>query len=194
MMVTLPCQAFQSRLGRNHWNLTSEETPAGCVKESHQPLSADSILFRIENNQFLQCCTHSIVSCTHPSYRYCRTDHLTHSSHHDHYCEMYLTTPIISSGKLASLALLLLGLHPSAVNSVTFDCKQVVIGDVKLDLSPLTGPHSVSMLQRTPTAIKNTTFTIDICKPLYKSGDKPKSAECPNGSRGKTRQHFTALS
>jgi len=98
---------------------------------------------------------------------------------------MHFTTSITSSGKLASLAFLLLGFHPSAVNSVTFDCKQVVIGDVKLDLSPLTGPHSVSMLQRTPTAIKNTTFTLDICKPLYKSGDKPKSAECPNGSRGK---------
>jgi len=106
---------------------------------------------------------------------------------------MQFTTPITFSGKLASLALLLLGLHPSAVNSVTFDCKQVVIGDVKLDLSPLTGPHSVSMLQRTPTAIKNTTFTIDICKPLYKSGDKPKSAECPNGSRGKMGRHFEQI-
>ena len=106
---------------------------------------------------------------------------------------MQFTTPLTSSGKLASLAFLLLGLHPSVVNSVTFDCKQVVIGDVKLDLSPLTGPHSVSMLQRTPTAIKNTTFTLDICKPLYKSGDKPKSAECPNGSRGKMGRLFEQI-
>lgn len=70
------------------------------------------------------------------------------------------------------------------VNALTFDCNQVVIGDNKFDLSKLGGPHSVFWTQRTPTAVKNTTFTIDICKPLYKSGDKPKTAECPNGSRG----------
>jgi hypothetical protein len=145
---------------------------------------ADSILFRIEDNHFLLHTSDSILNGAElflPLLSKTPSSLLLPPSSH---CEMYFTTPIISSCKLASLALLLLGLHPSAVNSVTFDCKQVVIGDVKLDLSPLTGPHSVSMLQRTPTAIKNTTFTIDICKPLYKSGDKPKSAECPNGSRG----------
>jgi hypothetical protein len=90
------------------------------------------------------------------------------------------------SSTLTAIGLLFL----TTSNAVSFDCGQVVVGDLKLDLLPLAGPHSVFMLQQTPTGIKNTTFTLDICRPLVKSSDS-KVKGCDNGARGMRRQEIS---
>jgi len=94
--------------------------------------------------------------------------------------DMYPTSSSLS----ASLLPLLVSLLSTPTTALTFDCSQVVIGDFKFDLSPLGGPHSVIKLDKTPVSILNTTFTLDICKPLAKTGDKFKDP--PTGSRGKS--------
>lgn len=90
------------------------------------------------------------------------------------------STSFLSSITLTSVAILSLALQTTT--ALTFDCSQVVIGDFKFDLSPLGGPHSVISLEQTPVSILNTTFTLDICKPLLKTGDK--YTDPPTGSRG----------
>ncbi|KAG8630501.1 hypothetical protein KVT40_002120 [Elsinoe batatas] len=79
----------------------------------------------------------------------------------------------------------LLALLPLA-HAVTFDCDHVRVDKVSFDLSKLSGPHSVSHIAETPPSISNTTFTIDLCKPLTGEdlghGLKPKE-RCPTGTR-----------
>ncbi|KAH7133355.1 autophagy-related protein 27 [Dactylonectria estremocensis] len=66
----------------------------------------------------------------------------------------------------------------------TLTCENIRVDGHSFDLSKLGGPHSVvtSRLQSSPPAHFNTTYTLDICKPLKMSG-KPKGEECPNGTR-----------
>lgn len=66
-------------------------------------------------------------------------------------------------------------------------CENVLIDKHKFDLSKLGGPHSVvtsrwNSLAETHT---NTTYTLDICQPLKKTGKSKKTEQCPNGTRGK---------
>lgn len=71
---------------------------------------------------------------------------------------------------------------PALLNAITFDCSDVLIDGVDFDISALSGPHSVfEIIQTTPTTVKNTTFTLDVCNQLGKSKDKA-AEECPNGS------------
>ncbi|KND94241.1 Autophagy-like protein 27 [Tolypocladium ophioglossoides CBS 100239] len=64
-------------------------------------------------------------------------------------------------------------------------CENIRIDDHSFDLSKLGGPHSVvtSRYESIPDAHHNTTYTLDICKPLKKSGKGKKTEECPNGTR-----------
>lgn len=77
------------------------------------------------------------------------------------------------------LALLLSPLPTSA-----FQCDHVRVGEADFDLSKLGGPHSVITSQWHPPTYTNTSYTLDICKPLKRKGDVKKGDECPNGTRG----------
>jgi hypothetical protein len=62
------------------------------------------------------------------------------------------------------------------------------VDDHSFDLSKLGGPHSVvtSYWDSSVDAHTNTTYTVDICHHLKKSGDAKKTEECPNGTRGRS--------
>ncbi|PHH79622.1 hypothetical protein CDD80_4227 [Ophiocordyceps camponoti-rufipedis] len=71
-------------------------------------------------------------------------------------------------------------------------CENVRVDGHSFDLSQLGGPHSVvtSRYESIPDAHHNTTYTLDICKPLKKSGTVKKTEECPNGTRVCAIQRF----
>lgn len=71
------------------------------------------------------------------------------------------------------------------------DCKKIVIEGQKFDLSKLGGPHSVvtSKWEDLAQTHFNTTYTVDVCQPLKKSGKSKKGEECPNGTRGTFGEH-----
>ena len=92
----------------------------------------------------------------------------------------------------AALAILSLALLPQPV--AAFWCNNVVVDDQKYDLSALDGAHSVVMSRDEGASYLNTTYTVDICRPLKKKGDVPKDQQCPNGSRGtSTSMHVVCL-
>lgn len=77
-------------------------------------------------------------------------------------------------------ALLLL---PAAISAVTFDCSHVRVDKQSFDLSELGGPKTVHHQQYLPPSITNTTYTVDICKPIQRTKGVPKTEECPTGTR-----------
>ena len=83
-----------------------------------------------------------------------------------------------------SLPSALLLLLPALASAVTFDCQHVVVGGQSFDFGELRGPHSVHLIEDTPPSVSNTTFTLDLCKPLQRTKGVPKENECPGGTRG----------
>ncbi|PHH90019.1 hypothetical protein CDD83_4703 [Cordyceps sp. RAO-2017] len=69
--------------------------------------------------------------------------------------------------------------------SAMLRCENVRVDGHSYDLSQLSGPRSVvtSLYESIPDVYHNTTYTVDICKPLKKSGKAKKTEECPNGTR-----------
>ncbi|RKL01026.1 hypothetical protein BFJ68_g12525 [Fusarium oxysporum] len=82
------------------------------------------------------------------------------------------------------LAFLLPLLAAPAFAAETLDCGKIRADGHTFDLSKLGGPHSVvtTRFKPSPPEHYNTTYTLDICKPLKKKGGK-KDEECPNGTR-----------
>jgi len=86
---------------------------------------------------------------------------------------------------------MLLGLFSSLLlasvpaQAASLDCENVRIDGHTFNLKPLGGPHSVVTTRWEESAQThfNTTYTVDICKPLKKSGKENKNKECPNGTR-----------
>lgn len=78
------------------------------------------------------------------------------------------------------LPLLLAPLQGSAL-----ECSKIVVDGHKFDLTKLGGPHSVVTTQYNAIAEShmNTTYTLDVCNTLKKSGDAPKNEQCPMGTR-----------
>ncbi len=74
---------------------------------------------------------------------------------------------------------LLLLSHPA---SAAYDCNHARIGGQSFDLSPLSGPHSVSHVVDHTASRFNTTYTLDICKPLRRSKGGDGKHECPNST------------
>ncbi|WPH03563.1 Hypothetical protein R9X50_00644400 [Acrodontium crateriforme] len=74
-------------------------------------------------------------------------------------------------------------LLPTAIQAVTFDCNHVEIDRQKFNLSPLSGPKAVHWQVASPPSITNTTFTLDICKPLKKDSNIANEEQCPSGTR-----------
>ena len=81
---------------------------------------------------------------------------------------------------MVSLALSLL---PSSSVASTYDCKQIRIDGKSFDLSALSGPHSIWHTTPHPPRTINTTYTLDICRPLQRTKGVPKKDECPGLTR-----------
>lgn len=81
----------------------------------------------------------------------------------------------------AADAVLLLSLlsAPLPALSASLDCNDVRIDKESFNLSKLGGPHSVVTSRANELGHLNTTYTVDICKPLVK-----KNEACPKGTRG----------
>lgn len=78
---------------------------------------------------------------------------------------------------------LALALLPIATSAVTLDCKHIRADDASFNFEALAGPKDVHLLERKPDYISNTTFTIDLCKPLEKLKDVKSELQCPSGTR-----------
>lgn len=72
----------------------------------------------------------------------------------------------------------------AAPASAMLRCNHVQVDGQKFDFEPLSGPHSVVTWQDRPPYMFNTTYTLDLCAPLKKSGDAPSKEQCPNFTRG----------
>jgi hypothetical protein len=76
-------------------------------------------------------------------------------------------------------------LLPSLSSAVIFDCTHVRVDGHSYDFSKLGGPRSVMMTKETPPTVKNTTYTIDLCRPLKKDDKMKSDDQCHTGARGK---------
>ncbi|KAI1492832.1 autophagy-related protein 27 [Biscogniauxia mediterranea] len=88
--------------------------------------------------------------------------------------------PTIHTADAAVLLSLLLAPLPAAA---MFRCNHIVADKQQFNLEPLGGPHSVVMSYIQGDTAFNTTYTVDICRPLKKKGEVPKREQCKNGSR-----------
>ncbi|KAL9129478.1 MAG: hypothetical protein Q9217_002074 [Psora testacea] len=87
--------------------------------------------------------------------------------------------PLTLPMSLSSLLFLL----PSLTVSYTLDCSDIRVDKKSFNLKPLAGPHSIYTVREHPPTITNTTFTIDVCRPLERTKGVPKAEDCPNLSR-----------
>ncbi|KAF4121676.1 autophagy-related protein 27 [Geosmithia morbida] len=85
---------------------------------------------------------------------------------------------------LMSLSTVLLAASSTAAAG-NLQCEKIIVDGQLFDLSKLGGPHSVvtSRWESLAETHFNTTYTVDICKPLKKSGGDKKGDQCPNGTR-----------
>ncbi|CAN8103435.1 unnamed protein product [Discula destructiva] len=92
------------------------------------------------------------------------------------------SSALVESAAAALVSLALVATPVAA--GVGFDCSHILVDGQKFDFGALKGPHSVvtSIQHETPWEFKNTTYTLDLCKPLEKKGGKD-SESCPNGAR-----------
>ncbi|OBT42873.1 hypothetical protein VE00_07544 [Pseudogymnoascus sp. WSF 3629] len=76
---------------------------------------------------------------------------------------------------------LLLPLSVAALG--TIDCSKMLADKHNFDLSALDGPHSVMHSVEQPPSFLNTTYTVNICRPLVPDGDVKKEERCPGPTR-----------
>lgn len=62
-------------------------------------------------------------------------------------------------------------------------CNRIIASERKFDLSPLGGPHSVTISRQVGPNFHNTTFTTDICRGLKRKTDVSKDEQCPHSTR-----------
>ncbi|KFY70641.1 hypothetical protein V499_09024 [Pseudogymnoascus sp. VKM F-103] len=79
------------------------------------------------------------------------------------------------------LSLLLVPLSAAALG--TIDCSKMLADKHNFDLSVLDGPHSVMHGVEQPPSFLNTTYTINICRPLVPDSDVKKEERCPGPTR-----------
>jgi hypothetical protein len=74
-------------------------------------------------------------------------------------------------------------------------CDDIVAGGKTWDLSGLGGPKSVLHTKGDGEgpSLKNVTYTVDICKPLRRSGRVDREKECPHDTRGELLQFLHRL-
>lgn len=106
-----------------------------------------------------------------------------------------LFRPPLVSGRLSKATMRLPGASADAtiLSAVLFpilaaavgniDCTHVVVDHTRFDLEKLGGARSVVHRVDEGPSFINTTYTIDICKPLGKAKDVNPDDQCPNGTR-----------
>lgn len=83
-------------------------------------------------------------------------------------------------------ALLLLQKTASAADLPSMlDCSKLIVDNAKFDFSPLKGPHTITTSEFHPPTFSNTTYTLDLCAYLKRSGEVKRGDECPNGTKGR---------
>ena len=87
----------------------------------------------------------------------------------------------LDQAELGFLNLLLLS---NIVSAITLDCGHVRASGQSFNFKSLDGPHSVQHKVSTPPTLKNTTYTIDLCRGLPKVGEIDKTKQCPHNTRG----------
>ncbi|ELR01640.1 hypothetical protein GMDG_00016 [Pseudogymnoascus destructans 20631-21] len=99
----------------------------------------------------------------------------------------------ITMPTLLSLLLpLLLPLSAAALG--TIDCSKMLADKHNFDLSALDGPHSVMHGVEQPPSFLNTTYTINICRPLVPDSDVKKEERCPGPTRAPNQRKTTTIS
>lgn len=75
-------------------------------------------------------------------------------------------------------------LLPACIQAVTLDCAQIRDDGQSFNLEKLGGPKTIHSQEwkRLPPTVLNTTFTVDLCKPLTDK-DAKKDEKCPTGTR-----------
>lgn len=91
---------------------------------------------------------------------------------------MWLTGDRVAEAALLSL---LLPLY-AAAQGTAIDCARMVADKHTFDLSKLDGPHSVMHSTAQPPSLLNTTYTLNICRPLVPDGGEKQ--RCPGPTRG----------
>jgi hypothetical protein len=84
----------------------------------------------------------------------------------------------------AILSTILFPLLAAAVGNI--DCSKVVVDRILFDLSELGGARSVVHRVDEGPSFTNTTYTIDICKPLGKAKNVKGDDQCPHGTRSRS--------
>ncbi|KFY48071.1 hypothetical protein V495_01640 [Pseudogymnoascus sp. VKM F-4514 (FW-929)] len=82
---------------------------------------------------------------------------------------------------MPSLLSLLFPLSVAALG--TIDCSKMLADKHNFDLSALDGPHSVMHSVDQPPSMLNTTYTINICRPLVPDSGVKKEERCPGPTR-----------
>lgn len=96
---------------------------------------------------------------------------------------MHIPRPTLSPSS-APLLMLLLPLYAAALG--TLDCANMLADKHKFDLSALDVPRSVVHSVDTPPSMLNTTYTLNICRPLEPDADVRKEERCPGPTRGES--------
>jgi hypothetical protein len=91
---------------------------------------------------------------------------------------------VLPQSTLLQTAAFLLSLPWLIHASPSFDCSKVVAQKIRWDLKELGGDRSVHWVRDEEPVTKNTTFTIDICKPIGIKKGIAKADQCPGGTRG----------
>ena len=84
------------------------------------------------------------------------------------------------------VVLFIILLFPSLCLTQGLDCTHARADKQSWNFGDLDGPVSVMTSEDHAPSPKltNTTFTVDVCKPLQKAKGIPKDEDCPNGTRG----------
>jgi len=89
-------------------------------------------------------------------------------------------------GRPGDAAILSAFLLPFLANATgNFDCGDIVLDHIPFDFSELGGARSVITSVDKGASIHNTTYTVNICKPLGKVKGVDPKIQCPNGTRCK---------
>lgn len=80
---------------------------------------------------------------------------------------------------------------PSFIHaSPGLDCSKIVSQGVQWSLKELGGDRTVHWVREDGVIRKNTTFTIDICKPIGKKKDLKPEEQCQGGTNGENSRHL----
>lgn len=92
-----------------------------------------------------------------------------------------------ASADAALLSTIIFPLFAAATGNI--DCSKVVVDDARFDLRELGGARSVVHSVDQGPSFANTTYTVDICRPLGKAKHIEPKDQCPNGTRRRSSHH-----